>query len=75
MSEQGGTGLQRAAEGAFLQVAARYGIVLICAIALPAGAWIGTRLVGQLDEVAKVVNVLSTDVAVMKNDISYLKQK
>lgn len=70
-----GERMQKAAEGALLQLAARWGIVGICAIALPAGAWMGTRLVTSLDKVVESVGVLSTDVAVMKNDISYLKDK
>ena len=50
-------------------------VVFVTAVALPAGGVIGYRLVDQVDEIAKAVGALTTDVAVMKNDISYLKQK
>lgn len=70
-----GQRLQAAAEGALLQLVARWGIVAICAIALPAGAWMGSRIIGSLDKVIERVDGLTVDVAVMKTDISYLKQK
>lgn len=69
-----GNRMQRAAEGATLQVLSRYAIIAICAIALPTGAWMGARIIGSLDKVIDRVDALTTDVAVMKNDIGYLKQ-
>ena len=70
-----GQRLQAAAENALLQLVARWGIVAICAVALPTGAWIGSRLIGTLDKVVESVAGLSTDMAVVKNDIGYLKEK
>lgn len=77
MAEQtnGSTGMQKAAEGALLQLVARYGIIGICAIALPVGAWVGNRLVSQMDKVADRVEGLTTDMAVVKTDIRYLRRK
>lgn len=70
-----GQAMQRAAEGALLQVVARWLIIAICAVALPSGAWIGNRVVSTLDRQGDVLANLSTDMAVMKNDIGYLKEK
>ena len=70
-----GQRLQAAAENALLQLVARWGIVAICALALPVGAWMGNRLIGTLDKVVESVAGLTTDMAVVKNDISYLKDK
>jgi hypothetical protein len=77
MAETNGNGqkMQQAAESVLLQLVARWGIVGICAVALPAGAWVGTRIVSTLDRQADVLNSLTTDMAVVKNDISYLKNK
>ena len=68
-------GLQKAAENALLQVAARWLVIAICATALPTGAWLGNRVVSTMDLIISKVDVLSTDVAVLKNDVSYLKQR
>lgn len=70
-----GERLQKAAESAVLQLVARWGIVGICAVALPAGAWMGTRLIDTLDKVVSSVASLQTDMAVVKTDIGYLKEK
>lgn len=71
----GSSGLQKAAESALLQVAARWLIIAICATALPLGAWLGNRVATAMDEIGRKVDKLVTDVAVLKNDVSYLKQR
>lgn len=78
MAEQSngnGSRFQAAADGAVLQIVSRWAIIAICAVALPAGAWIGGRLIGTLDKVVESVAGLTTDMAVVKNDIGYLKEK
>lgn len=49
-SPQNGDKIQMAAESALLQLASRWGVILMISTALPAGAWMGTRIIDQLDK-------------------------
>ena len=71
----GSVAMQKAAESALLQVVARWLIIAICTTALPIGAWFGNRCVTALDELTTKVEAQTTDIAVIKTDISYLKQR
>lgn len=75
MTQGNGEKAQRAAENAVLTLVARLGIIGICSVALPVGAWMGARLVTTLDKVVEKVDGLTLDVAVMKTDITYLRRK
>ena len=72
MTENNGNNhrLQRAADNAILQLAARVVIVL----ALPAGAWMGGRLVDAIDGMAGKIAAIEIKVERMGVDIEYLKR-
>ncbi len=77
-----GSRMKSAAESALLQLAARWGIVAICTVAMPLGAWMGARLVETLDRVAEkvggvemTVQRLTVDMDYVKRDISELKER
>lgn len=55
--------IEQAANNAFLQLAARFGIVIIMTVALPMGAWLGSRLIETLDMLVVKLddNMIATD--------------
>lgn len=53
----------------------RWALIAFLTVAGPISGFALIRLLGQLDTVVQAVGEMKTDVAVMKNDISYLKDR
>lgn len=70
-----GRSVQKAAESAILQLAARVGIVVLMTICLPFGAWVGSRLVTSLDRLTDSVSDIKLELVGVKRDIEYLKAR
>lgn len=70
-----GQSVQRAVENTFYQALGRYWLPLACSVAMFFAGLVGARVLNQQDEMARVLASMQTDVAVMKNDIGYLKEK
>lgn len=73
-----GQAMQTAAKGAIYQELGRVALPLICtigSIALALGVFIGMRVIEGQEKMAVAVAAMTIDVAVMKVDIGYLKER
>jgi hypothetical protein len=66
---------QKAAENAIFAMLGKYAVPVLCSAAMLLAAAVGGRVLSQLDRQSEVLSQVQTDVAVMKNDIGYLKER
>ncbi len=67
--------LQKAAENAMLALVSRWLVIFICATGFPGAAYVGKRLIDQMDHQAEQISQLVTDVAVMKSELIFIRQQ
>lgn len=67
------TKLKSAANNAILQLASRWVIIGVAAIALPSATWIANRGMSTLDKVVEDQALMKIDIALIKQDLRYLR--
>lgn len=58
-----------------LALVSRWLVVFICATGFPGAAYVGKRLIDQMDHQAEQINQLVIDVAVMKSELTFIRQQ
>lgn len=49
-------------------------LAIVCSVAIPFFGWLGTRYVSNVDEAASAVGRLTTELAVLNTQVTYLRE-
>lgn len=67
--------LERAAEGVVDQNLSRRLLPWICGVAMSIAAFVGVGVFNEIKDITKTLGGIQIDLAILKTDISYLKQR
>lgn len=70
-----GQAVQRAVEITFNQVVVRYVFPALCGAAMLFAGIVGSGVLNAQKDMAEKIAAMQTDLAVLKNDMSYVKEK